>query len=310
MPKITMCRGLPASGKSTWAKAQVTVSCGQTKRVNMDLLREMLDAGEWSKQNECFMQEQREILIRNILAAKKNVIVDDVNLHPKHEALLRQIAQETKSTFAIQDFTDVSVEECIRRDLQRPVSVGEKVIRKFYKDFLFEAPGLISPPEWVGGAPRAIIVDIDGTVARMVSRGPHEYHKVSEDEPIQPVINIVREWAMNNIHSGYSKLIFCSGRPELCRQDTEEWVKTHVLKGLGLTDREWMLLMRADYLEDPRSDAKKRDFRKDVIVKRELFDAHVKGKYNIQFVLDDRDQVVEGWRALGLTCLQVAPGDF
>jgi len=52
------------------------------------------------------------------------------------------------------------------------------------------------------------------------------------------------------------------------------------------------------------------DSRKDSIVKREIFEEHIKGKYRIQFVLDDRNQVVEMWRQLGLTCLQVAEGDF
>jgi hypothetical protein len=52
------------------------------------------------------------------------------------------------------------------------------------------------------------------------------------------------------------------------------------------------------------------DQRKDNIVKRELFDTWVRGKYNVRFCLDDRDQVVEGWRAMGLTCFQVQPGAF
>ena len=52
------------------------------------------------------------------------------------------------------------------------------------------------------------------------------------------------------------------------------------------------------------------DFRKDSIVKKELFDENVRGKYNIEFVLDDRNQVVEMWRSIGLVCLQVADGNF
>ncbi len=53
------------------------------------------------------------------------------------------------------------------------------------------------------------------------------------------------------------------------------------------------------------------DMRKDSIVKKELFDQHIRGKYNVRMVIDDRDQVVDMWRnELGLTCLQVAEGDF
>lgn len=53
----------------------------------------------------------------------------------------------------------------------------------------------------------------------------------------------------------------------------------------------------------------KKDNRKDSVIKKELFDK-IKDKYNIQYVFDDRDQVVEMWRELGLTCLKVADGNF
>ncbi len=52
------------------------------------------------------------------------------------------------------------------------------------------------------------------------------------------------------------------------------------------------------------------DTRKDVLVKQEIYEREIKGRYNVLFVLDDRQQVVDGWRALGLTVFQVAPGDF
>jgi hypothetical protein len=52
------------------------------------------------------------------------------------------------------------------------------------------------------------------------------------------------------------------------------------------------------------------DMRKDAIVKRELFDRHVRDRYDVTCILDDRSQVVDMWRSLGLTCLQVAPGEF
>lgn len=50
--------------------------------------------------------------------------------------------------------------------------------------------------------------------------------------------------------------------------------------------------------------------RKDVVIKRELFDRYIRDNYQVLFVLDDRNQVVDMWRELGLKCLQVAPGDF
>ncbi|MFN5657022.1 MAG: AAA family ATPase, partial [Pseudanabaena sp.] len=47
--------GLPASGKSTWAKEKVNKSPNIIKRVNKDELRAMLDNSYFSKGNEKFV---------------------------------------------------------------------------------------------------------------------------------------------------------------------------------------------------------------------------------------------------------------
>ena len=52
------------------------------------------------------------------------------------------------------------------------------------------------------------------------------------------------------------------------------------------------------------------DMRKDSIVKQELYEQNILGKFNVSFILDDRQQVVDMWRSLGLTVFQVAEGDF
>ena len=69
--------------------------------------------------------------------------------------------------------------------------------------------------------------------------------------------------------------------------------------------------MTKNYIEyDLLAMRKAGDTRKDSIIKKEMFEEYVEDKYKILFVLDDRNQVVEFWRSLGLTCLQVAEGDF
>ncbi len=45
-------------------------------------------------------------------------------------------------------------------------------------------------------------------------------------------------------------------------------------------------------------------------MKEELYRQHIEGNYNIKFVLDDRQQVVDMWRRFGLTVFQVDGGDF
>lgn len=138
------------------------------------------------------------------------------------------------------------------------------------------------------GSPlHAVMVDIDGTVALRGARSPFDETKVGEDEPNHPVITLVQTMH----HSGYS-IVFTSGRTEECRRDTETWLRKHVVE-------DFALFMRASG-----------DVRKDSIIKTEIYERDVRPRYNVLCVLDDRNQVVQAWRASGLTCLQVADGDF
>jgi hypothetical protein len=136
---------------------------------------------------------------------------------------------------------------------------------------------------------RAVLVDIDGTLAlRTGDRSPYDWDRVGEDEPNLPVIELVQI-----IHAaGQHRIILMSGRDESCRWQTEMWLAAQQLP----FDE---LYMRTE-----------KDNRKDSIVKEELYRRHVEGVSEVAFVIDDRKQVVEMWRSLGLTVLQCAEGDF
>lgn len=298
MQKVILLKGLPASGKSTWAKAVVEQGKGQYKRINKDDLRAMLDGGKWGRTNEDFVLNIRDIILKEALKQGKNVIIDDTNLSPKHEKTITDIVNfhNYKKSFGQKDtpeiqpvkieikFFDVSVEECIKRDLQRPVSVGEKVIRDMYNKYLRPKPENIMP---LTKLESVVICDIDGTLALMRNRNPFEWDKVEDDD-----YNITIRNLLFLLHD-YHKIILFSGRDSVCREKTENWL---MCKGIPYDS----LYMR------PQGDT-----RKDSIVKREMFDQYIRGKYNVEFVLDDRNQVVDMWRNdLGLTCFQVAEGNF
>ena len=144
VPKLIMMRGLPASGKTTWARGVVAESQGRCKRVCKDDLRDMLDAGLWSAENEEYVLRVRDSLVNSFLGEGLDVIVDDTNLHPKHERRLREIARGRKASFAVRDFTYVPLDECIRRDSQRERRVGPDVIRSMYDRFLADPRGVSS----------------------------------------------------------------------------------------------------------------------------------------------------------------------
>jgi predicted kinase len=262
---------------------------GAYKRVNKDNLRAMLDGGKWSRDNEKCVLVVRDFIIGVALTAGKHVIVDDTNLAPKHQDRLRQLAKEYGAAFEIVDFTDVTVEECIERDRKRPNYVGEKVIRDMYRQFLAPAPPVI---EYVQELPDCVLIDIDGTVALKGERDPFDWKRVGEDLPNAPVISMLEQ--MYEEHCGGTRWIYVSGRDECCREETVAWLLKNT-PDYVITD----LFMR------PAG-----DMRDDRIIKREIYEREIQGKYNVLFVIDDRNKVVEQWRAMGLPCFQVAPGDF
>ena len=156
----------------------------------------------------------------------------------------------------------------------------------------------------------AIICDLDGTLAECEHRVHHVqkvdgnglkkrpdwgafYAGVRDDTVNGAVLSVLdRFMAYGNPRL---EIIFCSGRPEQCREDTQWWLGNVA----HLFWDDYTLFMRPDG-----------DFRADNIVKQEIYDTHIKGKYDVLFVMDDRQQVVDMWRRNGLTCFQVAEGNF
>lgn len=141
--------------------------------------------------------------------------------------------------------------------------------------------------------PRAFICDIDGTLSDHGGlRGHFEYSKVSSDRPLWPVIHIVEALS----ESGMWKPVFVTGRMDEndVRKDTTDWIEAYVA-----VHSPFILHMR-----------KEGDYRKDCVVKEEIFHSHIAPRFWVEFALDDRNQVVQMWRQMGLPCLQVADGNF
>lgn len=295
MATLTITRGLPGSGKTTWARAQVG-----SVRVNRDDLRLMLHGtvGVGTNRTEGQVTTAQRAQVEALLLAGVDVICDDTNLRTRIVRELFALAHKCGADAVVRDFTDVSLEECVRRDAARTPSVGEDVIRGMYARYLsgrslpLPVP-TADPPTGLRyrpppGAPDAVLVDIDGTVALMDDRSPYDMTMVHRDRPNHAVIAAVRA-----MHAAGHLVIFCSGRTDDGRAATEKWLERHV--GVPVEG----LYMRAVG-----------DQRKDSIVKGELFDRHIRGRYFIVGVFDDRAQVVRMWRSLGLTVFQVAEGDF
>lgn len=288
MPTIKILKGLQGSGKSTYAKALVDSYPNNYKRISKDDLRAMLDNSNGTKKTEEFILKARDALILLSLSESKNVIIDDTNLNPIHEKHIRELVKDLPkvSVEVIDHFLQVPIEECIKNDLKRLHSVGEKVIRETYNKYL-RKPSEVFVKEHDKNLPNALICDIDGTLAHMKDRSPYDWKRVSEDsldETIKSLLDLERTRG--------TEIFIVSGRDSICREETLEWLKFHKVPFKEL-------LMRP--LGDKRSDT---------IVKEELYKSSIEGLYNVLYVLDDRKKVCDTWRKLGLKTFQVSEGDF
>lgn len=148
---------------------------------------------------------------------------------------------------------------------------------------------------------QTVIFDLDGTLAEIehrrhwLSKEKHPglnsdarwrafYAACVDDSPNLPVITMLRL-----LRHSYKIAIF-SARSSEVREQTERWLRDH-----GIEYDFFQMRNAGDHTQDRELKA------------RWLAEY---GKEKVFCVFDDRSSVVEMWRAQGLPCFQVAPGDF
>lgn len=313
-PSILLLSGLPASGKTTYAREWLAEEPDQRVRVNYDELCVQMFGG-WRRlagKELPLLKDAAITTTLEALEAQKAVIIDNTNLTPKARNAWRTLARQQGVPYEEHEI-DTPVEECVRRDRLREgkARVGRAVIERMA---LFN--GWI---DWADYDGEFVICDVDGTLADCSHRLQHikpddgpctspdmghvwinnicadcKKHKIAkdwnaffaackDDTPIKPIIRLVNEY-----FSHYN-LIIVSGRPvDQCEVATEDWLAQH-----GIAPQ--FLFMRGG----------PHDHRPDYEVKREILD--LLPKERIAYVIDDRPQVLRMWQANGLTTLAVGP---
>jgi hypothetical protein len=148
---------------------------------------------------------------------------------------------------------------------------------------------------------KTVIFDLDGTLAlidkrRAIAALPNgkinwkvffEPANISLDKPNHSVIEMAKLLKAQ----GHSVVIF-SGRDSISRKETIDW-----LNQFGVPFD--VLKMRPEGSHTP-----------DDVLKKIWLDKLFPNKEDVLCVFDDRDKVVKMWRENGISCFQVAPGNF
>lgn len=301
---LIICRGIQGSGKTSFAKQWCHEDPEHRVRFNNDDVRNML-GDYWVPSRENVVTATYNTVLAYSMEKGYNIVVDNMNLNPKTCAELEKMVKDFNENYTYDwkyeiEYKDfwTPVEECIRRDAARPNPIGEKVIKETwrrYRNFIISSDikeMLKNKAEHVDGGRPVILVDMDATLCLNTSGRPfygeNSASGMLEDTPVEEICRLVRQM-------GEHCLVFIvTGRERTTEvvDATKEWLKKNKIPSDAMFFRPV-----GDYSPGPDC-------------KRRIYEENIKGKYNVQFVLDDSSKCVKMWREQGLICLQPNEGKF
>jgi len=315
--KLIVMIGVPGSGKTTWAKQYLEEHKNDEfkwVRVSRDDIRMMCFNVEFDIVNEVTVTQIEDKLVRLALEEGKNVLIDATHVNRKSRNKWHKLALDVGGIDVIEKGFKIDLETCLERNRNRDRKVPEDIIQNMYEKLQksgFQEWNEIIYPEHIietqvfdEKLPDAIICDLDGTVADNSWRNVYDIQKCEQDRPIYEIIDLINKESGCLIEDSENRecmqtyVLFVTGRKEKYRQQTQKWLKKYI----SLTqsyNKIYDLFMRQDD-----------DNRPDTVVKKDIFDQQIKGKYNINYVLDDRPSVCRMYRRLGLKVLQLNDIEF
>lgn len=296
--KVVITKGLPASGKTTYALEWVAEDPEHRVLIEKDQIRKngaLFKNGEYDHKrgDESIVVKERDRLIENALRRGKSVICSDTNLSQKHISRISSLAREYGAKIEVKTFLDVPLGELVERDKKRENSVGEQVIRKMFHEHVKTLPTFL---KYDPNLPFVVISDLDGTITRgPKNRSPYEWHKVGNDELNLGVAHMLDGVKVIN----YCKLFIFSGRDQVCRPETEAWLKKYDI------EYDKLYMRRSDHVNKDGNQVS------DTEVKAEMIEKYIKGKYNVLIWFDDRVKVANMLRDVyGINVAQLGDPNY
>lgn len=312
MQQVIVLVGIPASGKSTWAKDKVKEDQSYV-RINRDELRIMMNNYVFSSDNEKLVVSTRDHILRAALRMNRNIIIDDCNINRRNFSDIVSVVKSLNINCTIMEKSFyIDLNGALERNNTRDgvAKVPDIVIKKMWNQSGKEQHKFYKPRiEIIKGnnftnclertenqmianqdetKPVAIICDIDGTFAIVGKRSPYNAANCDEiDFPNMSVINLIKLLQDNN-----HQIIFCSGRSRKDELPTRRFIDRY------LGNQNYLLFMRDDD-----------DKRKDAIFKEEIYRNNIENKFYIKAVFDDRLSVCQLWYKLGLPLFRVGSPD-
>jgi predicted kinase len=308
--KIICYVGISNSGKSTYAHQEWLKDPLNTVVISRDKVRNLL----WNYTDENvheyynhpdFNKLEKEItkycntLIYEAIESNKTIILDNTHLDFK-----RDIKSLEYWNVPIQLVCfDITLKEALTRNMCRNRKVDEQIIIKQYNKYVGLGENAVSysfSPKIINNdmtKQSCFVFDIDGCLAdNKGERSPFDWDKVGNDAPIKSVIDTFNYFNGVNEWQQFLPLYICSGRDEVCREETEKWLNKHLYD--AIKEKDVILLLRP-----------KNDMRPDWVIKQEMVEKIVETNH-INAWFDDRTQVTVHLRALGIKVFSVEHNNF
>jgi predicted kinase len=295
--KAIMTIGCSACGKNTWVdefvRTQPLNDIDTDKNpwvvIERDVIRftdilQNKGVKDWTRykfkrQNEEKVTVIQDRQIQEAFDNGQNIIICETNLNPKNRNAMVLKLTEMGYSVEFKEF-EVDLNTLWKRDAQRFGGVGHLVIYRQYQQWL-EYKGARKYVQ-NDSLPDAIVFDVDGTLATMHNRGPFDWMKVDQDHYRREVCDMLDGFVVKDY-----EIIIATGRDGSAEELTKKW--------LDAGD-----LLYDDFYIRPEG-----NFEKDFVIKERML-WEMEKKYNICAWVDDRPQVSNHLRLLGVNVIQVA----